>query len=336
MNRFHFLAIPCLAASLLASPGPAAGTRSILYVDNSEGTTLTLIDTASLGVVGEITVGEKPHGLVASRDGRRVYASVESTNQLLAIDPGSRRIIGTAALGKRPNQISVSADGHHVYVPLRGEAGLQVIDTSTMQAVKRLDVPDEPHNSYASASGRHIYLGCMSGKSIVVIDARSHVIERRIAMPAPVRPIAIKDDESIAYVALSDLHGFAVLDLATDKIVQRVELPKLPPDTPRPYLDTYTHGLALTPDENELWVTSVPDGRLYVFSVPALQPRGEVAVGKFPNWLAFTPDGKTLFVSNAESHTVTAIDVPTRSVRGTIAVGRAPKRLIVVPRPTAS
>jgi DNA-binding beta-propeller fold protein YncE len=104
-------------------------------------------------------------------------------------------------------------------------------------------------------------------------------------------------------VALSELHGFAALDLNTDKVVQRVELPKLPPDTPRPYLDTYTHGLALTPDEKEIWVTSVPDSKVYAFSIPALQPRGEVAVGKFPNWLAFTPDGKTLFVSNAESNT---------------------------------
>jgi YVTN family beta-propeller protein len=66
-----------------------------------------------------------------------------------------------------------------------------------------------------------------------------------------------------------------------------------------------------------------------------LQPRGEVDVGKIPNWLAFTPDGKTLFVSNAESNTVTAIDVPTRSVRATITVGRAPKRLLVVPRQAA-
>ena len=45
-------------------------------MDNSEGTTLTLIDAASLKSIGEIAVGEKPHGLAASPDSRRVYASV--------------------------------------------------------------------------------------------------------------------------------------------------------------------------------------------------------------------------------------------------------------------
>ena len=332
MNRLHLLGLSWVAASLLASLAAAGGSGSILYVDNSEGTTLTLIDAGSLKIIGEIAVGEKPHGLATSPDSRRVYASVESTNQLLAIDVESRRIVGTVALGQRPNQISVSADGRYVYVPLRGEAGLHIVDTSTMQVVKRLDVPSEPHNSYAPPAGRRVYLGCMTGKSIIVVDARSQLIEREVPMPAPVRPIAIKSDESVAYVALSELHGFAVLDLKTDKVVQRVELPKLPSGTPRPYLDTYTHGLALTPDEKELWVTSVPAGRLYAFSIPALRLVGQVAVGKFPNWLAFTPDGKTLFVSNTESDTVTAIDVPTRSVRATIPVGRAPKRLIVVPR----
>jgi len=116
VNRFQSLAIPWLASLLVSSPA-ASGTGSILYVDNSEGTTLTLVDTDSLRIIGEIAVGEKPHGLAVSRDGRRVYASVESTGQLLAIDPESRRIVGNAAVGQRPNQISVSADGRHVYVP---------------------------------------------------------------------------------------------------------------------------------------------------------------------------------------------------------------------------
>ena len=44
MNRFQSLAIPWLASLLVSSPA-ASGTGSILYVDNSEGTTLTLVDT---------------------------------------------------------------------------------------------------------------------------------------------------------------------------------------------------------------------------------------------------------------------------------------------------
>ncbi len=47
----------------------------------------------------------------------------------------------------------------------------------------------------------------------------------------PVRPIALRHDESFAYVALSKLHGFAVVDLKDKKVVRRVELPQLPPGT---------------------------------------------------------------------------------------------------------
>jgi hypothetical protein len=61
MNRLHLLALPWVAASLLASSAAASGSGSILYVDNSEGTTLTLVDADSLKSIGEIVVGEKPH-----------------------------------------------------------------------------------------------------------------------------------------------------------------------------------------------------------------------------------------------------------------------------------
>jgi len=305
-------------------------TRSKLYVGNSEGDDVTIIDPASYKVIGNIKVGHKPHGLAASPRGDRIYVSVEGINSLLAIDTSTDEIVGKAAVGNTPNQVTVTADGKFVYVPLRTEGAVDIVETASMKVIKRVPLAEWPHNSYTSANGKRVYVTTINGKKIFAFDPASHNILFEIEPGGKVRPIALNKDDSLMYVALSELHGFAVVDIKERKTIKRVYLPELPPDTPKPYLDTYTHGLGLMPDGKELWVTSCPGAAIYAYSVPDLKLLARVDVGKFPNWLAFTADGKTLFVSNAESDTVSAIDVGGKKVAATIPVGRAPKRLLVV------
>lgn len=305
-------------------------TQAKLYVDNSEGADLTVIDPTNFHMLGAIKVGHKPHGLAASPQEDRLYVSVESTNSLLALDTSTDRIVGKTAVSGRPNQITVTANGKFVYVPLRDAAAVDIVETGSMKVIKHIGLRESPHNAYTSANGQHVYVTTIEGKTIFVFDPASHTIVSEIEPGGKVRPIALTKDESLMYVALSELHGFAVVSISQRKTLRKVMLPPLPPETPRPYLDTYTHGLALTPDERELWVTSCPGAALYAYSVPDLKLRAKVDVGKFPNWLAFTRDGKTLFVSNTESDTVSAIDVLNKKVLATIPVGKAPKRLLVV------
>ncbi len=330
------LVLPFVLVALMIVMVPFARTGSVtakVYVANAEGDDLTVIDPVSLRVIGNIKVGSKPHGLVASPSRDRIYVSVEGTNRLLAVDTTSHRIVGQAEVGQTPNQVTVTADGKFVYVPLRGQAAVDIVDTTTMKVVKRVALAEWPHNSYTSADGKRVYVTTINGKKIFVFDPSTHNILSIIEPGGKVRPVALTKDGSLMYVALSELHGFAVVDVQQRKTIKRVELAPLPPDTPRPYLDTYTHGLALTPDERELWVTSCAGGAVWVFSVPDLRRLAKVDVGKFPNWLAFSSDGKTLFVSNTESDAVSAIDVGARKVVATILVGKAPKRIIFVSSP---
>ena len=324
--------IAMLVLGLLALPieGSRPNGGAKVYVTNSEGDNLTVIDAGTLKVVGDIKVGDRPHGVTPSPDGHLLYVSIEGTNELISLDTATDKVLARTEVGSTPNQITITRDGKYVFVPLRDAAALDVVDTAAFKAIDRIKVPTMPHNTYTSGDGKHIYLGTMSGSRICVIDAASHKIIREIAPGNWVRPMAIRRDESIAYVALSTLHGFAVVDLKAGNVIKRVELPALPPGTPKPFLDTYTHGLALTPDERELYVTSVPGNAVYAFSVPDLQRIAKIDVGKNPNWIAVHPDGGAIFVTNSADNTVSAIDTNSKKVVATIPVGHAPKRIIVV------
>ena len=322
----RLLLVLCLSIPLFAADGK-------LFVTNSEDDILTIIDTNTFKVTGTMKVGQNPHGVAYHRASGLLYVSIEHDHKLLKIDPWKETILAAAEVGVTPNQVTVTSDGNFVYVPLRGEAGLHIVDTRLMKPIKRFQLEEWPHNSYTGSDGSRVYVTTIMGGTIHVYNPAGHEELFVIKFPGEeVRPLAIPRDQKTIYAALSRLHGFVVVDPEQRKEVRRVKLPDLPANTPRPFLDTYTHGLALSPDEKELWVTSCPGNRVYVFSVPDLKPLGSVETGTFPNWLSFRPDGKVLFASNQGANSVTAIDVPARRVAATIPVGHAPKRLLAIAR----
>jgi YVTN family beta-propeller protein len=172
----------------------------------------------------------------------------------------------------------------------------------------------------------------MGSHEINVIDLDKMDYSEVIPAGGRPRPYAVSANGKTLFVAVADLHGFVIVDIPDKKVLERVEMPAEHP-TPHPLqyetADTLTHGLALTPDGNELWVTSLLDDCVYVYDVKAKKIVGKVPTGGGPNWLAFTPEGKYLFVSDADSDDVTVIDVKNRRQVTRIKVGRVPKRLAV-------
>ncbi|HYL98529.1 MAG TPA: YncE family protein [Blastocatellia bacterium] len=320
-------------ARTLPLRGAPQAPHALLYVANSQGNDITIIDASTFKVAGNIVVGKNPHGLAPSPDGSRIFATVEGEDELIAIDTASNKIVGRTKVGKRPNEPTVTADGRWVYVPLLADSAVDVVDTASLKVVAHIPVPAMPHNTYSSADGKYVYLGSMSGSKITVIDTASKSVLREISPGGWVRPMAIRKDNSIAYVAISGLHGFVVVDLTSGQALKQVHLPELPEGTPKPYLDTYTHGLALNPDESKLYVTSVPGNALYEFALPGFEQRAKIAVGRDPNWIAVRSDGRYLFVSNTSSDSVSVIDAKTDQVVATVPTGHAPKRVALVQHP---
>jgi YVTN family beta-propeller protein len=144
------------------------------------------------------------------------------------------------------------------------------------------------------------------------------------------RPVSFTKDNLRAYSTITGLHGFVVADLAQRKVIERIELPKadLPEISVAGYTDT--HGIALTRDDKQFWVTNVFGNGVTAFSVPEHKVLTSVPVGLAPNWMTFSPDGELLYVSNSGSNDVSVIDIKLFREVVRIPVGMSPKRLLVV------
>jgi len=322
--RLSYLAV------LLALPLAASTVRIIQT--NSAGDDVSIIDPVTNKVVGTIHGIEVNHGAAAAPDGSRYYISDEGDSTLDVVDQKTLQVTKRIPLTGHPNNISISKDGKRVYVSIaRAPGAVDVIDTASLEKVKSIAVKGAVHNTYVTPDGKWVVAGSIPSKTITVIDQKSESVEWTLTMDLGIRPMAFSTNPDGStkwiFVQLSGFNGFAVVDFASRKEVNRIKLPDLPPGKETfPVGGNESHGMAVTADGKIVVVNSRLNSSLYAYSIPELQLLGSTEVGKSPDWVTLTPDGKLAYVANAASNSVSVVDVKSMKEITRIPVGEVPKR----------
>jgi len=332
--------LPFLIA-LLALPAAAETVR--IYVTNSAGDSVHVIDAATQKVVQVIPGIEGAHGIDFSPDGKRVYVSNESDRTLDVFDRASGKLVSKVKLSGHPNNIATTKDGGRVVVGIAEDPGaLDVIDTAELSVAKTIPVNGRLHNVYVTPDNQYVITGSIRTKVLTVIDLAAEKIAWELKLDEGVRPMAMERaaDGSVRriFVQLSNLNGFAVVDFASRKEVDRIKLPDNGYGVQERRLDSPSHGMGVAPDNKTLWVTSISANAVYAYALPELKLRGSVAlpalkvegrkpISAVPNWVTFTPDSRLLYVSNAAARSVSVIDTAAIKLVTTVPVGEVPKRI---------
>jgi YVTN family beta-propeller protein len=326
--------LPVLVLTLVGQPEPSRqpSTPQKLYVANSAGNDLHIIDTATNKVIKRVEVGPQPHGLVATRDGKQLFLTVENTEgdqgELVWFDPVRDTVTKRMKVGPRPNQLACTPDGKIAYVPC-DDASWWVIDTVNAEVLKRIATGGRPHNTLCSPDGKRMYLGPKGSYHILIADAVDHKLVGEIPTSDAPRPIVLAEDEKRLYANVDTLIGFEIIDVAKRKVIHRVEA-EVPEELLRKA--SRSHGIGLRPGEKELWMCDVFHDRTYVFDI-TVEPPKQVATVVMKGggyWICFSPDGKHCYISERVGDSVAVIDTATRKTVARIEVGKAPKRLLVV------
>jgi DNA-binding beta-propeller fold protein YncE len=206
---------------------------------------------------------------------------------------------------------SITMDGKKVYVPtgwwISGEeSGVLVLDAENGDLIKRVHVGSQAHNSLVSVDGRFLYLG--TTMMLTVLDTEDESIVHQIEPVGEpggqgVFPFTVDAANRIAYVSLGSHVGFDVVDLQEERILHHV----LVGDEPIPHR---THGVALTPDETELWISDQEGQKLFIFDATQMPPvlTGEVELSQGGHgWVTFSLDGRYVW-----THTPDVFDAETR------------------------
>ena len=315
-------------------PSMAADATKVRIIQtNSAGDSVHLIDPATNKVVGVINGIEVNHGAAVAPDGSRIYVSNEAESTLDVVDAKTLKVTTHIPLSGHPNNIAVGRDGRRVYVGIiQAPGGVDVIDTASLKNVKTLATKGSIHNAYVTPDGKYVVAGSIAGKTINVFDTQKEEPVWTLDMDLGVRPMAFSTnaDGSTKWVfaQLTDFNGFAVVDFATHKEVNRIKNPDLPPGKKEVTAGSDpSHGMAVTADGKTLVVCSRLNNYLYSYSLPDLKLTGSAELGgKGAAWVTLTPDGKTAYVANPVTNNVSAVDVKSMKEVALIPVGAVPKR----------
>ena len=211
------------------------------------------------------------------------------------------------------DRAAVTPDGRKLYVPtgwwIKGEAsGWFVVDAENGEVIKHLPVRNQSHNTVMGLDGRFVYGGYET--TLMVVRTSDDTVVKEIAPigESGVFPFTVNSAQTLAFVCLGKHVGFDVADLTTGKVLHRVFAGD-------GSLTRRTHGVGLTPDEKEIWVSDQDGKRLYIFDATKMPPveTGHVDLTTGGHgWITFSLDGR-----HAWSHTPDVIDTKTRKIIGT-------------------
>ncbi|MBI3465705.1 MAG: hypothetical protein HY000_22025 [Planctomycetes bacterium] len=326
------LAVFSAAASAVAGGPESAAPRQKLYVTNSGGNDVTVIELPSHRVIGSIDVGPHPHGIGVPASQDVIYVSGEGRGELVTIDPFTDKVTKTIKIGSLPNQLAVTPNGKFVYVPV-DDGHWEVIDTAEGKIIKRIKTGGKPHNTICSSDGKRMYLAPMGDPhKVTIVDVATHTPSGEIPFSDVVRPVTLSRDEKRFYAQVDGLVGFEVADVRSRKMIHRVAA-QLTPEQDK--VTSRSHGIGIRPDQKELWECDVEHGLVQVFDLTVEPPKQIATIdmdGKV-YWLTFSPDGKVCYVSVRTQNEVAAVDTETKKIFTRIPVGEVPKRLIVLTLP---
>ncbi len=246
---------------------------------------------------------------------------------LLAYD-----LVSEAQLWNRSYPFSVDSgaitpDGATIYMPT-GEndpSGIwNVLRASDGEPIGSIHGGTSAHNTIVSLDGKYVFLG---GRDYDYLDvastATNDVVEKIGPLAGGVRPFTINGAHTLAYTTATEFLGFQVSSIVTGKVLYTVEFPGLPPDF---HLSPPSHGITLTPDEQQLYVIDTPHESVHVFDVSKVPASAPVQIAEIKlssmagneepcvydcaksGWLQASRDGRFVYVGDSgdviDTHTL--------------------------------
>lgn len=260
-----------------------------------------------------------------SADGRRLYVVDQIGFRLIIIDTQRKVILHNIPTGRYPFGLALSPDGQHAFVANVGmfeysffkHLDINKLDSTTLSfpafgfgseamregisndrvSIAGLGDPNAPE----SFSVWKIALG-EQPKVIKKIKTGVLVGQTVDGIPAVggASPNSIVATDRYAFITNGNNDAISVVDFATDTVVHTIALKPHP--LLAPYRGVIPFGLALSPNQQRLYVAASGLNAIAVIDVPSLSVKGYLPTGAFPSKLAVTPDGQRLIVSNAKGY----------------------------------
>ena len=296
-----------------------------LYVPESAGDGVDVIDPAQMKVVAHYRTGLDPQHVVPAWDLSTLYATNDMANSLTPFDPLTSRPSGPSVPVDDPYNMYFTPDGAHAIVVAEARQALDFRDPHSFALQKRVSVrcPGVNHADFSADSSFVIFSGEF-GARLVKLDLRTEAVTSYLALPGgSPQDVKLSPDGSVFYVADMKLAGVHLIDAAK---FTKTGFIKTGRDA---------HGLYPSRDARLLYVSNRGAGSVSVidFSSRSVAATWSIPGGGSPDMGGVSPDGKVLWLSGRYNATVYAFSTDDGHLLGRVPVPNNPHGLCVWPQP---
>ena len=309
----------CIAAMIVS----AQSRSERLLVLNKEDATLAIVDPANGQVLGKVPVGQGPHELVTSSDGKIAFASNYGSgpapgHTISMIDIASRkelRRIDVAPLS-RPHGLAF-ANGK-LYFTIEADKKIARYDPATDKIDWQFETGQATtHMVLPTRDARTLFTSNIGSDSVSMIQqgAGGQWVQTVIPVGKGPEGIDLSPDGKQVWSAHSRDGGVSVIDIATKKVVQTIDV-----GTKR------SNRIKLTRDGKFALVSDLEAGELVVLDTSARKVIKRLALGRSPEGILIA-DAARAFVAVNGDNNVAVVDLKTWSVTSRISAGTGPDGL---------
>ena len=249
---------------------------------------------------GQTEVFDEPYGLVSTRDGATIFATLDYPGQVLEIDVGSRKVQREMPAGNFVRGIAISADDKRIFIGEYYTASIKEIDRASGKVVEQ----------WAGASTDNL-----------VRQVTLHPQRPKAYFPhMRSRVTAVHGEGSIfPYVGVADTAGG-----------NESRRKRIPMDAFRGALVTANPWeIAVSPDGRSLFAVFAGTNDMFACDVidddyREIGYRNYIQLGQNPRAVRVSPDSKTVYVYNALDFNVMAFDAESMRRVATISVTENP------------
>ena len=300
----------------------AAGLASAetLLVLNKEGS-LAIVDPASKKVLGTVRVGDQPHEVEASADGKLAFVTNYGGgnapgNSLSVIDIAARKELHRVDLTPLSRPHGVSTAGGKAWFTAEANKAIGRYDPASNKVDMILGTgQNSTHMVLALPDEGRIFTANIGSDSITIIDRAGvgNWIETVVPVGRGPEGFDISPDGKQLWAANSRDGSVSVIDLAAKRVVATFDV-----RTKR------SNRLKFTPDGRLVLISDLEAGDLVVLERATRKDLKRIKLGRQVAGILVTPDSSRAYVAVTGDDNVAVIDLKTLEVSDRLKTGVGP------------
>jgi len=351
-----FAAGTVLAASTMSA---FSANAHLVYVSNEKDDTVSIIDTKTMSVVNTIEVGERPRGIILSKDHKYLYICASDSDTVQVLDVATNTIIHDLPSGEDPEQFALHPNNKHLYIANEDDNITTVVDVESRKVLAQIDVGVEPEGMAVSPDGKLAVNTSETTNMVHWMDTKTFkVIDNTLVDQRPrhaefnkdgtllwasseiggtVSIILVHPDKAAMGGEKNDattqegLKKLRVVEAKTSnfnrKVIHKInfKIPGISKDRIQPV------GIRLTSDGKYAFVALGPANHIAVVDAKTYEVINYILVGRRVWHMALTPEEDLMFTTNGISGDVSVIDIKKLKAIKSIKVGRYPWGAAILP-----